>query len=92
VSWLKKKRLGVLLKLDFEKAYDTIDWASMDIVLKEMGCGAKWRKWINACITTPSISILFNNSPCKPFKMGRGFRQGDPMSPFLFVLMVEVLN
>ena len=93
VSWLKKKkRSSVLLKLEFEKAYDTFDWASMDIVLKEMGLGAKCRQWINACIITPSISILFNGNPCKPFKMGRGLRQGDPMSPFLFVLMTELLN
>ena len=64
----------------------------MDIVLKEMGFGAKWSQWINACITTPSISILFNGSPCKPFKIGRGLRQGEPMSPFLFVLRAGVLT
>jgi len=93
VNWLrKKKKSGILLKLDFEKAYDTIDWVSMDMVLKEMGFGEKWRKWVRVCTTTPRISILFNGSPCKPFKMGRGLRQGDPLSAFLFVLMAEVMN
>nr|XP_025625497.1 uncharacterized protein LOC112717769 [Arachis hypogaea] len=57
-----------------------------------MGFGRTWRSWVRECVRTASISILVNGSPSKPFKMERGLRQGDPLSPFLFVLVVEVLN
>ncbi|XP_072064497.1 uncharacterized protein [Arachis hypogaea] len=61
-------------------------------LLEKMGFGRTWRSWIRECVRTASISILINGSPSKSFKMERGLRQGDPLSPFLFVLVVDVLN
>ena len=83
VWWLKKKKTkSVLLKLDFHKAYDTVRWDFLDKVLEMMGFGEKWRRWIGVCVSTASMSILINGSPSLPFKLKRGLRQGDPLSPF----------
>lgn len=82
----------VLLKLDFQKAYDTINWGFIDHVLELMGFGKTWRQWTKICMSIASISILVNGSLMAPFKMERGLRQRDTLSPFLFVLAAEMFN
>ncbi|XP_071708174.1 uncharacterized protein [Rutidosis leptorrhynchoides] len=57
-----------------------------------MGFGEKWRNWIFSCLKSATISVLINGSPTKEFKLGRGVRQGDPLSLFLFILASEGLN
>ena len=61
IHWVKKKKKAVVvLKLHFQKAYDTISYNFLDNVLQKMGFGDKWRKWISNCVSTASMSILIN--------------------------------
>ena len=59
----QNKTKGLLLKVDFERAYDGVDWSFLMFIMEKMGFGIKWRKWIFQCISTVSLSILVNGSP-----------------------------
>lgn len=88
----KKGRKGwMLLKLDLEKAYDRIRCDFLEDTLKAARFPEKWVSWIMFCVTGPSISLLWNGEKSDSFKPLRGLRQGDPLSPYLFVLCLERL-
>ncbi|KAK3189744.1 hypothetical protein Dsin_029305 [Dipteronia sinensis] len=91
-EWKKKKEGGLLVKLDFEKAYDIIDNVFLDFMLERIGFGERWRMWMRDCITSPTLSVLVNGSPTSHFNIERGLRQGDPLSPLLFNVVVEGLS
>ncbi|CAA7019711.1 unnamed protein product [Microthlaspi erraticum] len=88
----KKGRTGwMLLKLDLEKAYDRIRWDFLEDTLVAVGLSESWVRWIMQCVTGPSMNLLWNGEKIEPFKPSRGLRQGDPISPYLFVLCMERL-
>ncbi|XP_031099806.1 uncharacterized protein LOC116004005 [Ipomoea triloba] len=89
----KKGSTGFMaIKLDFEKAYDRLSWDFIRSTLTEIGFNENWIKLIMHCIQTPRMSLLWNGDTLPQFSPSRGIRQGDTMSPAIFVLCMEQLS
>jgi len=88
----KKKIPNILLKLDVAKAFDTVEWPFMLAVLQAMGFGLCSRHWITTLLSSATSNILLNGQPRKPIRHRRGVRQGDSLSPLLFIIAMEVLG
>ena len=78
--------------MDLEKAYNRICWSFINDMLKKAGLSESWIRNIMVCVETTSMSISWNGKNSKCFRPSRGIRQGDPISPYLFVLCMERLG
>jgi hypothetical protein len=86
------KTPGILIRLDLSKSFDIISWQYMHSLLEAFGFDNHWVNWIMRLTSLAFFYILVNGVPSQPFSPTKGIHQGDPLSPFLFVLMKKGLG
>jgi hypothetical protein len=87
-----KNSKAIILKLDLKKDFDCIDWDFLKLVLTQIGFSQPIIKWTMGCVTSENLTILVNGEPSSFFRIGRGLREGCPLSPLFFVFTMEALS
>jgi len=90
-EYKRKRNSCVFFKVDYEKAYDSASWEFIYFMLWRMGFCDMWIHWIKGCLESAFVSVLVNGSSTKEFFPMKGLHQGDPLAPFLFLIMAEGL-
>ena len=88
----KSRKPMFVLKLDFQKAFDSVNWECLLNILEARGFDQRWIRWVRDILTSSSARVLINGQPGDVFFFRRGVRQGDAISPYLFDLMADVLQ
>jgi hypothetical protein len=82
---------GVILKLDFEKTHDKLNWSFLQQTLRMKGFSDRWCSWVNQFVSKGSVAIKVNDDVSRYFQTKKGLRQEDPLSPLLFNLVIDML-